>query len=174
MELLMLALSFSMYIFIKNHNHRTIKFLSTTISIFLIYAIAHNAVNSEGYNILKTILFNHFTPIYLIAGPSFYFFIKTSIDNNFNFKKRDLIHLIPFIIQFIGICEYMVIPWAEKIDLVTNFYLNPEAQSGIETNIFFAPEANYTIRFFHLMAYFSFSFFKKESGSFIRSIRSVG
>tara|TARA_B110000208_G_C11794628_1_gene438982 strand:+ start:3495 stop:4604 length:1110 start_codon:yes stop_codon:yes gene_type:complete len=176
MELLMLALSFSMYIFIKNHNHRTIKFLSTTISIFLIYAIAHNAVNSEGYNILKTILFNHFTPIYLIAGPSFYFFIKTSIDNNFNFKKRDLIHLIPFIIQFIGICEYMVIPWVEKIDLVTNFYLNPEAQSGIETNIFFASETNYAIRFFHLMAYFSFSFFtliKKENSGMIKTLKRV-
>ena len=172
----MLALSFSIYIFIKNHNHKNIKFLSTTISLFVIYAIAHNAVNSEGYNILKTVLFNHLTPLYLLAGPSFYFFIKTSVENNFNFKRRDLIHLIPFIIQCIGISEYMALPWTEKIDLVTNFYLNPESQSEIITNIFFAPEANYIIRFFHIMAYFSFSFFtlmKKENSGMIKTLKRV-
>ena len=176
MELLMLALSFSIYIFIKNHNHINIKFLSTTISILLIYAIAHNAINSEGYKVLKTVFFNHLTPLYLLAGPSFYFFIKTSIENNYNYKRRDLIHLIPFIIQCIGISEYMTLPWTEKIDLVTNFYLNPESQSEIKINIFFEPEANYIIRFFHLMAYFSFSFFKlikKESNGMIKTLKRV-
>lgn len=176
MELLLLALSFSLYIFIKNLDNISIKFLSTSISIFLIYAIAHKAVNSEGYIILKTILFNHFTPIYLLAGPSFYFFIKTSIKDNFNFKRRHLIHFIPFIIQCIGISEYMAVPWAEKIDLVANFYLNPESQSEIKTNIFFSPEANYIIRFFHLMGYFSFSFFtliKKENSGMIKTLKRV-
>lgn len=176
MELLMLALGFSVYIFIKNINQINIKFLSITISIFLVYAIAHNAVNSEGYKILKTILFNHFTPLYLLAGPSFYFFIRTSIDNNFNFKKRDLLHLLPFIIQCIGISEYMTIPWKEKIDLVTSFYLHPERQSGIHTNIFFISEANYIIRFIHLMVYFSLSFIfliKKKNSRMIKTLKRV-
>ena len=157
MELLSLVLVFSIYIFLKNRKNIQLFFLSTSLSIFIIYAIAHYTVNSEGYTVLKAILFNHFTPLYLIAGPSFYFFIKASITDNFKPKKRDLIHLMPFIIQIIGISEYTLIPWSEKISIVQDFYLNPEMQSQINVNLFFKSETNYIIRFIHLTGYIAVS-----------------
>ena len=157
MELLFFALTFCVFIFIRNIKTLKIKLLSISLILFVIYAIAHNAVNTEGYTILKTILFNHFTPFYLLAGPSFYFFIKSATNNNFRFKKKHLIHLIPFVIQCIAINEYIMIPWATKMKLVNSFYLNPENQSNLKVSIFFSTETNYIIRFFHLTGYLSAS-----------------
>lgn len=175
MELLFLTLIFAIYIFVKNHKRLNVRLLTTSLSIFIIYAIAHNAVNSEEYTLLKTLLFNHFTPFYLLAGPSFYFFIKSTIDKNFKLKKSDLLHLIPFIIQIIGISEYSIMPWDKKVDLVTNFFLNPEMQSKIKVNIFFASETNYIIRFFHLITYFigSLILLKNETNKKTKTLKRV-
>lgn len=119
----------------------------------MIYALAHTSINSKGYATLKTLLFNHFTPFYLLAGPSFYFFIKSTTKDNFKFKKVHLIHLIPFFIQCIAIYEYIMFPWTTKMELVNGFYLNPENQSSVQVNIFFNSQTNYLIRFFHITAY---------------------
>ena len=153
MELLLFALAFFVFILIRNIKNLKIKLLSISLILFVIYAIAHNAVNSEGHTILKTILFNHLTPFYLLAGPSFYFFIKSATNDNFNFKKKHLIHLIPFVIQLIAIHEYITIPWTTKMELVNSFYMNPENQSGLKVSVFFNSETNYIIRFFHLITY---------------------
>jgi len=157
MELLFFTLIFCIYIFIKNIKNLKIKLLSATLLLFVIYAIAHKAVNTQGYTILKTVLFNHFTPFYLLAGPSFYFFIKSATNNDFKFKKKHLIHLIPFSIQCIAIHEYIMIPWETKIKLVNSFYLTPENQSDLKVSIFFSSETNYILRFFHLTAYLTTS-----------------
>ncbi|WP_299016412.1 AraC family transcriptional regulator [uncultured Polaribacter sp.] len=164
MEFLILALFLCLYIFSRKYKNLKIRLLSTSVGIFLLYAIAHTSVNSSGYSILKTILFNHCTPLYLLAGPSFYFFIKIAINDRFEFKKKHLFHLIPFVIQIIAISKYTLSPWADKMQIVGSIYQNPAIQAGINVNIFFSSQTNYTIRFIHLLSYFIISFFllKKE------------
>ncbi len=157
MELLFFLLIFCIFIFIKNIKNLSIKLLSTTFTIIVIYAISHYTVNSQGYDVLKTILFNHFTPFYLLAGPSYYFFIKFASERNFKLEKGHLVHLIPFIIQCIAIHEYVMIPWEEKMEIVNSFYLNPKNQSNIKVSIFFNSKTNYLIRFIHLITYFTIS-----------------
>ena len=158
MELLFFTLFFCIYIFIRNRENLKIKLLSTSLILFVIYAIAHTAVNSQDYAILKTILFNHFTPFYLLAGPSFYFFTKAGTNNQFKFQKKHLIHLIPFVIQCIAIQEYIMIAWETKMELVNSFYLTPEKQSSLNVSIFFSTQTNYIIRLIHLIAYLTASF----------------
>jgi hypothetical protein len=173
MELLFFSLIFCIYILIKNIKKLKIILLSTSLIIFLIYAIAHNAVNSDEYNFLKTILFNHFTPFYLLAGPFFYFFIKSTTNNNFKFKKRHLIHLIPFIIQCIAIHEYIMIPWETKMKLVSSFYLTPENQADLKVSIFFSSKTNYIIRFFQLTAYLTASMILLNKIKYVNYIKQL-
>lgn len=157
MEILFIIFIFSFYVFIINIKNIKLLFLNITLLTFSIYAIAHLSVNSEDYSFLKTLLYNHFTPFYLLTGPSYYFFIKFASEINFKLEKGHLVHLIPFIIQCIAIHEYVMIPWEEKMELVNSFYLNPRNQSNIKVSIFFNSETNYLIRFIHLITYFTIS-----------------
>jgi hypothetical protein len=153
MELLIFLLFFCVFIFVKNSGNIPIQLLSVTLTIIIIYITAHYTVTSDEYDVLKTILFNHFTPFYLLTGPSYYFFVKFTIDKNFKFKKKNLTHLIPFIVQCIAIHEYVMIPWEEKMDLVNSFFLNPEKQLSADVSIFFTPMNNYIIRFLLFTTY---------------------
>ena len=153
MEILFLIIIFSFYVFIKNIKNTKLLFLSITLLTFSIYAIAHLSVNSEGYSFLKTLLYNHLTPFYLLAGPSYYFFVRMSLDSEFNLSYKNSIHLLPFAIQLVGIVPYILIPWEEKYRLVNAIFLNPELQNGLNTNTFFPPLFNYFLRLFHLLFY---------------------
>lgn len=153
MELLIFFMFFCVFIFVKNHRNLPIQLLSVTFAIIVIYITAHYTVTRDEYDVLKTILFNHFTPFYLLAGPSYYFFVKFTIDSNFKLEKVHLVHLIPFIIQCIAIHDYVMIPWEVKMDLVNSFFLNPEKQLSADVSIFFTPMNNYIIRFLLFTAY---------------------
>ena len=153
MEILFIIFIFSFYVFIKNIKNIKLLFLSITLLTFSIYAIAHLSVNSEGYSFLKTLLYNHLTPFYLLAGPSYYFFVRMSLDSEFNLSYKNSIHLLPFAIQLVGIVPYILIPWEEKYRLVNAIFLNPELQNGLNTNTFFPQLFNYFFRLFHLLFY---------------------
>lgn len=153
MEILFLIFLFSLYVFVKNIKNYQLLFLSITLLSFSTYAIAHLAVNSEGYSFLKTLLYNHLTPFYLLAGPCYYFFIKTSLDPEFKLSFKNTIHFVPFAIQLVGIIPYSLMPWEEKYNLVNSLYYNPELQNKLNTNAFFSPLFNYFFRLFHLLFY---------------------
>ena len=153
MEILFLIFIFSFYVFIKNIKNTKLLFLSITLLTFSIYAIAHLSVNSEGYSFLKTLLYNHLTPFYLLAGPSYYFFVRMSLDSEFKLSYKNAIHLMPFAIQLVGIVPYILIPWEEKHRLVNALFYNPELQLGLKTNAFFSTFFNYFFRLFHLLFY---------------------
>ncbi|WP_392345692.1 helix-turn-helix domain-containing protein [uncultured Polaribacter sp.] len=157
MEILLSIFVFSFYVFIKNIKNIKLTFLSFTLLIFSIYAIAHFAVNSDDYSVLKTILYNHFTPLYLLAGPSYYYFIRTSLDSKFKFSYKSLIHLLPFIIQVIGIIPYTLSPWDDKYRLVNEIFLSPEIQNELNTNAFFSSMFNVIFRFSHFLFYITWA-----------------
>ena len=153
MEILFIIFIFSFYVFIKNIKNIKLLFLSITLLTFSIYAIAHLSVNSEGYSFLKTLLYNHLTPFYLLAGPSYYFFVRMSLDSEFKLSYKNAIHLLPFAIQFVGIVPYILIPWEEKQRLVNALFYNPELQLDLKTNAFFSSYFNNFFRLFHLNFY---------------------
>ena len=67
--------------------------------------------------------------ISLLIGPLFYLYIKSLLDENFNFKKKDLIHLLPFIVIFCYIIGKIIFVkdftiWRSFIDFFSNgFFL---------------------------------------------------
>ncbi|MFN6019041.1 MAG: helix-turn-helix domain-containing protein [Bacteroidota bacterium] len=49
-----------------------------------------------------------------LYGPIFYFFIFTSVNGNFKFRLRDLVHLIPFTLHFLELLPFFLITGEEK------------------------------------------------------------
>ena len=58
-----------------------------------------------------------FVPLLYLIGPTYYFYIKTSISQKLIFGKSDLIHLIPAFICFLTILPFYMKSGAEKLAL---------------------------------------------------------
>ena len=144
---------FSLFLLIKNRNNQAVSLFNLTILGLSIYVMAHYFTNSEDSSFIATILFNHFTPLYLMIGPFFYLFVLIKLDIIIKLRRIDLLHFIPSLIQLISIIPYFFMPWTEKVNLVKEIYINPEVQEFLNVNLFFTPKFNYIFRFLHFMSY---------------------
>gem|GEM_PF-1494661 len=143
----------SLFLLIKNRNNQAVSLFNLTILGLSIYVMAHYFTNSEDSSFIATILFNHFTPLYLMIGPFFYLFVLIKLNIIIKLRRIDLLHFIPSLIQLISIIPYFFMPWTEKVNLVKEIYINPEVQEFLNVNLFFTPKFNYIFRFLHFMSY---------------------
>ena len=71
-----------------------------------IYAFSHYATVYSGNKYLIAIMLVHFTPLYLLLGPLFYFYIRGLLTDDHQLTKYDWIHFIPAVLFFINIQPY--------------------------------------------------------------------
>ena len=149
---------FSFFLIIKNRKSQALTLFNLTILGLSTYLMAHYFTNSNDSSFTAAILYNHFTPLYLIIGPCFYLFILIKLKIINGVRKIDLIHFIPSLIHLISIIPYFLMPWTEKVNLVEEIYINPEIQEAIHINMFFSPKFNYVFRMLHFISYCIISF----------------
>lgn len=92
-----------------------------------------------------TLLLIHFSPIYLLISPSLYAYL-TFLDAERKWKSSDLLHLLFPAIQLIGIIPWIIRPWAEKQEAITQVIENPAYFFDIETNWIWGPAVYLTLR----------------------------
>jgi len=146
------------YLFIRHIKKPLLALFFFSLLTVILHAIAHLSINNSGFLNLAVVLFVHATPIYLLAGPSFYLFIRLSI-NGKNISPRDSIHLIPFIIQLVAITPYIATPLSEKINIVQSIINNPVLQKSLDVNLFFSPGFAYFMRSSLFIIYLVFGLF---------------
>lgn len=74
---------------------------------------------------LPTILFVHFWPLSLLIGPSIYFYLKSIFISRFTFEKKDVIHLIPFLLCVLLFVPYYQLPTIEKDHIYLEIIQHP-------------------------------------------------
>ncbi len=76
-------------------------FLSLLIFFFALMALNIALVNVlSSYNMMDTFRYIQLELLYGI-GPALYFYTKSITDNDFKFSKKDLIHFVPLLLEFI-------------------------------------------------------------------------
>lgn len=144
---------FSLFLLIKNRKNQAVTLFNLTILGLSLYVMAHYFTNSENSSFMAAILFNHFTPMYLMIGPFFYLFILIKLKIINKFRRVDLLHFIPSLIHLISIIPYFFMPWIEKVNLVEQIYINPKVQESLNINMFFTTKFNYIFRMLHFISY---------------------
>ena len=156
--LITLPFWFSLYLIILNRKNQAVTLFNVTILGLSIYLMAHYFSNSKSSSVMAAILFNHFTPLYLIIGPCFYLFTLITLNKINRVRKIDLLHFLPSLIYLISIVPYFFMPWTEKINIVEQIFIDPEIQEHLNINMFFSPKFNYAFRMFHFISYCVLSF----------------
>lgn len=99
-----------------NINRNTI-FLSGFIFVFSLYSLIHYIllINKNVY--LLAIFYNNNAPIGFIVGPLLYFYVRRTLFDNEKIARKNLLHLIPALINLISITPYVLTPFSYKLAL---------------------------------------------------------
>lgn len=89
-------------------------------------------------------LFRLDSPIHYLMGPTVYFFTLSTLTPEFRFKRIHLLHLLPFLINFIEFLPYYLNSAAFKLDYYENFITNGTVIMPI----------HYLLKTFSVLAYF--------------------
>ena len=139
--------------------NKNIVFLAILLTGINLWATLHYWLVNDFNEQLVAIFFNHFTPIYLLIGPSLYFYLRGVIKDDFIWKKTDLIHLIPATVQLILILPYTFgYSYDEKVYLIADIQNNPSDYLTTYFNLVFNAVQTEAIRIGSFSIYLIFSF----------------
>lgn len=151
-----LSIVLSLIIIFSNwHINKNSVFIGSFLFLMSLFSI-HYQLSIVSFSLLwNTIYFNTFSPLYLLLGPLFYFYVRGLFADRFLFTKKDLLHFIPAVIHLISIAKYIVLPFSKKMELVQ--YLNTHADklNQLPFNSFFTWQFNYVFR---ITLFFSYMF----------------
>ena len=139
-------------------SNRNVVFLGSLLSFISIYALAHYWLVIDFNATLSAILFNHFTPVYLLVGPMLYFYVRGVLADDFVWKNSDWFHFAPALIQLLAISPYIfTISFSEKMTLVHELTQSTDEVVSMRFNMFFSTLQNSLFRFLSVIIYWGIS-----------------
>jgi AraC-like DNA-binding protein len=129
-----------------------------------IYSLSHYAALYSGNRNLIAVMLVHFTPLYLLLGPFFYFYVRGLMNDDYRLSKKDLLHFIPSFLILINISPYLFNSFDQKLFFADEVLIDPV---NIFKNrfLFFSPTASFVSRPFFAISYVVISsvlIFKKK------------
>ena len=103
------------------------------------YSLSHYATIYSGNKFLIAIMLVHFTPLYLLLGPLFYFYVRGLLKDDFRLSKLDFLHFIPAVLFFINITPYVFKSWDYKLLYAANVI--KDAHNFLNIDYLFMPSS---------------------------------
>ncbi len=120
------------------------------VSLFLcivsLYGLTHYFVLFGQSPFWLAVFYNHFTPLYLLLGPLLLFYVRGVLYDTECITKKDLLHGIPGLIQFIGIIPYLITPFDIKIDYANQIIDDFNSITHLNLNLFYNADTSFLIR----------------------------
>jgi AraC-like DNA-binding protein len=136
---------------LKNSNKANI-YLLFFLLINNIYALSHYAtVYSQNKYLIATMLI-HFTPLYLMLGPLFYFYVRSLLADDYTLSKKDYLHFIPAVLILINIMPYIFKSGEYKLEYAERVIQNITNFTNFDY-LFIPPYLNFISRPIHALIY---------------------
>ena len=140
---------------LKNSNKANI-YLLFFLLINNIYALSHYAAVYSQNKYLTATMLIHFTPLYLLLGPFFYFYVRSLLVDDYRLTKKDYLHFIPAVIILINIIPYIFKGIDYKLAYANSVMENPANLVNFDY-LFISPSWNFLFRPIHALFYVIFS-----------------
>lgn len=149
----------TMLIVVFNYKkHRNVIYLIGLYAAAFLYGLSHFTISTIKDAFWAAVFINHFTPLYLLAGPFLYLYVRNTLLAKFVWKRKDLFHFIPAMLQLIAILPYSFQSFEHKQGLMQSIMDNILYMYEVPFNIFFNTYTNFGIRLISLLMYLFFSF----------------
>lgn len=136
---------------LKNSNQSNI-YLLFFLLINNIYALAHYATVESGNRYLIAIMLVHFVPLYLMAGPFLYFYVRGLLKDDHRLSKQDFLHFIPSLLMLLNVLPYLFKGVEYKLAYADQVVNNPNNFIKFDY-LFISPGVNLFLRPLHALIY---------------------
>ena len=144
-SVLIIVLAFVLFYHLYKSN-KNILFLSSFLIIYAIQSVTVGLVFYGGPVWLLAILFIHFNPLYYLAPALFYFSVRASLTDSMHLSKRDLLHLIPFLVMLVAAIPYYFTGFSYKLELASGLMVNYDAYLDYGKVVVFNEHFNQFVR----------------------------
>jgi AraC-like DNA-binding protein len=127
--------------------------LSAYLIIFSLYAIAHYVTLFGDKSYLIAVFWNNLTPLWLLAGPILYFYVKGTMDDTIEWKWKHAFHILPSLIIFIGLAPYLFSSYEYKISIAKEIVRDSNNTMKIKMNWLLSNEVIHISRPILLFSY---------------------
>lgn len=111
--------------------NRNVLFLSIYLVILSIEITTSKLFYFGGSKVLYALLLNNPSPLYMLKGPMLYFFVRGLIRDEFMLSKKDAVHFLPSLLQFLFLVPYLVLPFSEKMAVADSLMGNPQIYTTV-------------------------------------------
>ena len=133
--------------------NRNVLYLGISFFSLAFYGVAHDLLVNIRHPFYLALILNHITPVYLLAGPMLYFYIRGNLSDENRLTRKDSVHFIPAIFQLISILPWIFKPWSEKIHIANILIQDISQYHSIDFNMVFPTAYNFLFRPLHLLMY---------------------
>ena len=121
--------------YFNTQNFKSSIYLSLYFLIISIYGLNQFVLLYSNSVFWITVICTHFTFLYYLVGPLFYWYIRSVLNDNSRFYKLDLLHLLPMLVYVVVVVPYLVAPLSYKTEIATRIAANPEYLGEINFTI---------------------------------------
>jgi len=140
-----LGVLLALYLMFMRENNDN-QYLNNLLSVIILSSCFHfvrNFLISSGWIMEVPWAYGSFSLIYLLAPPVTYLYIRGILNDEYRFKKKDLIHLFAPFVQLLLSMNYIFSSHENKLAIVKsinnfNNLLNSSSFNGIPHKVFFA------------------------------------
>ena len=133
--------------------NRNAIFLSLLLFLIATSNIRHALVMHAKDPFWLAIISNNLTPLWTLIGPCLYFYVRGVLTDRFEWKRKDLLHTIPFWINLIGIIPYLFTSFDYKLQVAELMISKLEDYKDIRVNWLLPQPVNLTFRAILQIAY---------------------
>ena len=126
--------------------NRNAIYLSLLLFLIATSNVRHALVMHAKDPFWLAIISNNLTPLWTLIGPCLYFYVRGVLSDRFEWKKKDLLHTIPFWINLIGIIPYLFTSFDYKLQVAELMISNLELYRNIRVNWLMPQPVNLTFR----------------------------
>ena len=147
--------------YFNTRNFKSSTYLSIYFLIISIYGLNQYVLLHSKSVFWVTVFCTHFTFLYYLIGPLFYWYIRSVLDDDSRFRKQDLIHLLPMMVYLIAAIPYYIAPLSYKLEIAAKIVENPGILGEINFTILselFSVIAVYITRSLLILGYLLWSF----------------
>lgn len=106
-------------------SNRNILFLFFFLLFAAIIQLLHQTLFFDGSKYLFAFLYHNFSPLVFLTGPAIFMFFRKLLNPRLQFKRIELLHLLPFLVQFISVTPYILTSFDYKLQIAHHILENP-------------------------------------------------
>lgn len=149
-----LTIVFCLILFLFNSKiNSTINYLIWFLLPVSIYGIYHHLLFFNDSAFLLSILNVQSLPLYYMAPPMLYFYVRNTLEDKNIISKVDSIHFVPTLIGFISVLPYIFSDSVYKIQISQQFIDNISSIKTAHTHWFYPNYVNVILRPAQLLVY---------------------